>query len=214
MNSGGVKTAPVDLSRIFKSEYTASREPRLVEPQPGHYLAIDGMGEPGGEAFQRRLGALYACAFHLRFALRETERNFLVHKLEGLWWGSRGPGDFSGEPPADWNWKLIIRVPDFIEIPDLRSAQEELRARGKDPIVGKVVLVTLHEGRSIQILHLGPYRNERESIDRMNEFAREHGLAFHGLHHEIYLSDFRKTAPEKLKTILRMPVVAGDGSVR
>jgi hypothetical protein len=202
------RSPPVDLHRLYRREYAASPQPGLVEVGRGRYLTIEGMGEPGGENFQRRLGALYATVYAIKSALRAEGRpDFVVGRLEGLWWGIRGPGDFTREPPGDWNWKLMIRVPEWLTETDLAAAQETLRARGKDPVVAKVRLEDLEEGLCVQALHVGPYDREAETISRMNEFAREQRLAFHGLHHEVYLSDPRRTAPEKLRTILRMPAV-------
>ncbi len=203
-----VKDPPADLFRLHRKEYAASAEPRLVEVGRGRYLTIEGMGEPGGENFRRRLEALYAVAYSLKFALRaEGKQEFVVSRLEALWWGLKGPGDFTREPPSDWNWKLMIRVPESLTEANLTAVQEDLQARGKDPVVAKVRLEDFREGLCVQALHLGPYDREAETIARMNEFARRQGLAFHGLHHEIYLSDPRRTAPEKLKTILRMPAL-------
>lgn len=208
MTSGVKRSPPLDLHRLHRQEYAASPEPALVEVGRGRYLTIEGMGEPGGENFQRRLQALYAAAYAVKSALRtEGGPDFVVSRLEGLWWGLRGPGDFTQEPPGDWNWKLMLRVPESVHAEHLQTAQSTLLARGKDPIVGKVRLEDLEEGLCVQVLHVGPYEREAETIAKMSDFARRHGLLFHGLHHEIYLSDPRRTPPEKLKTILRMPAV-------
>ncbi len=127
-------------------------------------------------------------------------------KLEGLWWGSQPGTDFSSEPQGSWNWKLIIRVPDFIGQGDVKKAVSDLVKKGKSSEVAEVRLETMRQGLCVQMLHVGPYDRERDTMAKMKQFTEEKGLSFHGLHHEIYLSDPRRVAPEKLRTILRMPV--------
>jgi len=196
----------LDLYREHKDEYAATEEPRLVETKSARYLTIDGMGEPGGENFRQRLEALYAVAYAVRSGHKRSGRDYGVAKLEALWWGVRGPGDFSSEPKSDWNWKLMIRTPDFVAADEVKGAANELLARGKSQFTAKVRLESLDEGRCVQILHVGPYDREEESLSKMAAFVKERGLCFRGLHHEIYLSDPRRVEPEKLRTLLRMSV--------
>jgi hypothetical protein len=198
----------VDLFKVHSSEYVKPKDPVLVETQPANYLAIDGMGEPGGDQFSRRVGALYAVAYTLKMTKKKAGQDYVVAKLQAQYWGVGGPGDFSSEPMSEWNWKLMIRTPDFVTEADVADAKASCLAKKSDvPEIGKVNLVQINEGTCVQLLHIGPYSDEERSIKRMNEFAKEKGLSFHGLHHEIYLSDPRRVPPERLKTILRMPVV-------
>jgi hypothetical protein len=125
---------------------------------------------------------------------------------ESLWWGSQGRGDFSQEPKEAWNWKLMVRIPDGVGVADLDAARATLEARGKGDGVDLVKLETIEEGRCVQALHLGPYDTEGTTVDGMLTMAGAEGLHPAGRYHEIYLSDPRRTAPEKLRTILRMPV--------
>ena len=196
----------LDLLGLHKEEYRATGEPRLVETGPARYLAIEGRGEPAGEQFTARLEALFGVAYGIKMAKKKAGQDYKVAKLEGLWWGSRGPGDFSMDPKDEWNWKLIIRTPEFVSEDDLTSTVATLLEKGKGYEVKRVKLETIDEGLCVQILHIGSYAEERPSIEKLNRFAKEQGLSFHGLHHEIYLSDFRRVPPERLKTILRMPV--------
>jgi hypothetical protein len=196
----------LDLYRLHQAEYVAPREPVLLDLKPANYLAIAGRGEPGGAAFQARIGALYGVAYTLKFAKKAAGRDYGVCKLEGLWWGSGGKLDFSAEPKETWNWKLLIRTPDFITARDVAQAAAALRKKGKGPEVDDVQLETLREGRAVQMLHVGPYDREAETIAAMRAHAQAHGRRFAGRHHEIYLSDPRRVAPAKLRTILRMPV--------
>jgi hypothetical protein len=114
---------------------------------------------------------------------------------------------FAGQDSREtWRWKLIIRVPQFIAARDLRDAAAKLKEKGKGDPAAKVRLETIREGRCVQALHVGPYSSEPATIERMKAVAEASGLSFSGAHHEIYLSDPRRVAPEKLRTILRLPV--------
>lgn len=196
----------VDLYKERKADYVAPRKPVLVNIPAAAYLAVAGKGEPGGEQFSEKVGALYAAAFTTKMRLKFAGRDYAVCKLEGLWWVDGKPEDWLTFPRSEWHWKLLIRTPDFIKAKDLKQTIEDLKAKGKGARVAEVKLETIREGQCVQVLHVGPYAKETETIARMQEFAEEQGLKFHGLHHEIYLSDPRRVAPAKLKTILRHPV--------
>ena len=113
---------------------------------------------------------------------------------------------FESTPHEQWNWRMMIRTPEMVKAGDLKKAASVLIDKGKSPSVNDVELQAISEGRCVQMLHVGPYDKEGETIEVMQEFALEQGLEFHGLHHEIYLSDPRRVPPERLKTILRQPV--------
>lgn len=194
----------LDLYRTHRSEYSQSKTPRLVRVRPAHYLTITGRGEPGGDAFTAALAALYGVAYTIRMAQQHLGRDYKICKLEGIWWGDDEGG--SGVPPTEWSWKLLIRVPDFIGAEHVNGAKAALREKGRDPEVREVELEDLAEGTCVQMLHVGPYSHEAETLASMRQFAREQGFAFHGRRHEIYVSDSSRVAEEKLKTILRVPV--------
>jgi hypothetical protein len=196
----------LDLYRLHANEYVTPKTPQLVKTKPGRYLAVQGKGAPGGEEFAKLAGALYGVAFTLKFALKGSGKDYGVSKLEGLWWGTKREENFALEPPEKWNWKIVIRTPDFVTEKDLKDAIATLKKKGKGPEVGRVELQTIDEGLCVQMLHIGPYAEEGKTIGIMEEFAKEEGLRFHGLHHEIYLSDPRRVPAQRLKTILRMPV--------
>jgi hypothetical protein len=195
----------LDLYKTHNDEYAAPKKPALIKVKPASYLCVTGRGAPGGEAFVTKLGALYNVAFTVKMEKKFAGQDYAVCKLEGLWWGS-GRTDFYLEPPATWNWKLLIRTPDFIKKRDVDKAVRRLIDKGKDPSVRAISLERISEGQCVQALHVGPYSRENETIAAMVDFARWKGLSFHGLHHEIYLSDPRRVAPERLRTILRHPV--------
>jgi len=201
------KTEKIDLYTLHKKDYVMAKEPVLIDVKPAIYLAIEGQGEPGGAAFQDRIGALYSMAFTIKMTRKFAgKQDYAVCKLEGQWWAGGCGGDFSNIPMDQWRWKLLIRTPGFIKQADLDRAVEAIVKKGKSAVVKDVTLETIHEGRCVQMLHVGPYDREKETITTMLAFAAKQGLSPRGPHHEIYLSDPRRVAPEKLKTILRMPV--------
>jgi hypothetical protein len=196
----------LDLYARHKEEYAASTEPTIVQVKPARYLAIQGRGEPGGEAFQAAVGALYNVAFTVKMARKAAGRDYAVSKLEGLWWGKGKDGKLIDQPKTSWQWQLLIRVPDWIQAKEVAQTADTLVKKGKSQDVRNVELLLLNEGRSVQMLHVGPYDDEARTIARMESFATGQRLAFHGRHHEIYLSDPRRIQPAKLRTILRRPV--------
>jgi len=134
-------------------------------------------------------------------------QDYKVCKLEGLWWSGGGDGNYRlTANPSDWNWKLLIRVPDFVSPEHVNEAKATLKEKGRDPEVRDVELEEIGEGTCVQMLHVGPYAKEGETLSAMKRFAEEKGLEFHGKHHEIYVSDPSRVAEDKLKTILRIPV--------
>jgi hypothetical protein len=195
-----------DIYKEFAADYATPRTPVIVDIKRARYLAIAGSGEPGGKAFQAAIGALYNVAFTVKMARKFAGRDYTVSKLEGLWWVDDSKRTFLEMPPASWHWKLMIRIPDFITEKEIAAAIEKLLAKGKPKEVSSVELEELHEGRCVQVLHLGPYDKEGPTIAAMEAHAESNGLKFHGSHHEIYLSDPRRVAPAKLRTILRHPV--------
>jgi len=198
--------AKLDLYAKHKDEYVAPAEPVLVTVKPARYLAIEGRGEPGGDAFQAATAALYNVAFTVKMTRKAAGRDYAVSKLEGLWWGKGKDGRFVDQPKHTWRWQLLIRVPDWIQSKEVSAAADGLVKKGKAQDVRNVELLLLDEGRCVQMLHTGPYDDEARTIERMTAFAAGQQLALHGRHHEIYLSDPRRIPAEKLRTILRRPV--------
>jgi hypothetical protein len=197
----------LDLFKLHRDQYATPPTPVIIETQPALYLAIAGQGMPGGEAFMQQMGALYSIAYTIKMTHKFSDGgDYKVGMLEALWWHDHPGLDFDSIPADELRWELLIRTPDFIAPRDLTAAVERLEDKGKTDILREVRLVTLAEGTCVQMLHVGPYDRERESIARMVDFARARGHALHGRHHEIYISDPRRMAPEKLRTILRLPV--------
>ena len=195
----------LDLYKLHKSEYVTPKKPVFIDTKAAKYLTIQGKGEPGGAEFQAQVGALHGVAYTLKFASKFAGRDYRVCHLEGLWMGPKG-WDISQPPPKEWRWKLLIRVPDFTTEEQVKQAIAELKKKGKAPAAPKVKLATIDEGRCVQMLHVGPYSEEVKTVEQMMAAAQDQGLKVRGPHHEIYLSDPRMVAPERLRTILRYSV--------
>lgn len=199
--------AKLDILKKYRAEYVTPKAPVLLTLGPAKYLAFQGRGAPAGSAFQLAVGALYAVAFTIKMTRKFAGKtDYKVAWLEGLWWGSDPRAPFSVRSAKDWRWKVLIRTPTFVTARDLARAQKDLLAKGKAREVARVTLETIREGRCVQMLHVGPYAKEPATIEAMQAFAESKGYAFRGVHHEIYLSDPRRTAPSKLRTILRHAV--------
>ena len=199
--------AKLDLYKKHRAEYVAPRKPTLVTIGPARYLTAEGRGAPAGAAFQAAVGALYAVAFTIKMTRKAAEKgDYKVAALEGLWWGPDRRAPFSVKSPKDWHWKVLIRTPVFVTAADLTRAKKALLAKGKVGEIAKVKLATIREGRCVQMLHVGGYDKEPATIEAMLAFAADQDLAFRGVHHEIYLSDPRRTPPARLRTILRHQV--------
>jgi len=197
----------LDLRKELKRFYTAKRKPEIVDVPPGRFLTIVGRGEPGGEAYAAALQALYSLSYTLKFMCKAEGRDFTVMALEGLWWwDDQEIFDLEGAPPREeWNWKSMIRQPDFVTREMVDEVRPEVREK-RGPAVDEVVLESFHEGLSAQIMHRGPYSEEGPTVMRLHEFIEESGYRMRGRHHEIYLSDPQRSKPENIKTIIRQPI--------
>lgn len=201
------KTEKVDLYKLHKNQYVAPKQPQLVEIETAKYLAVSGRGEPGGEEFTAKIGALYGMAYTIKMTRKFAGgQDYVICKLQCQWWLDDDRQDFSTTPPEQWHWKLLIRTPDFVQRNELDKAVKKLLEKGKEPEVRLVKFESFTEGLCVQMLHVGPYDQEHETISKMAVFAEQKNLEFCGRHHEIYLSDPRRIPPERLKTILRHPV--------
>ena len=197
----------IDLYKQHKDQYKATKKPILLAADEAMYLAIDGRGAPGGDEFTDKIGALYGAAYTIKMTRKFSgQQDYVVCKLEAIWWFDDDKQNFDSAPREKWNWKLMIRTPKIVTQQELERAVSVLIEKGKTPAVREVKLETISEGRCVQMLHVGPYDKEGETVEAMKAFAAEQGFEFDGRHHEIYLSDPRRVPPERLKTILRHPV--------
>jgi hypothetical protein len=201
-----MKASKVDLYRKHHAEYVTPKEPVFVTIGPAKYLTLAGQGSPKGEKFTAAISAMYSVAFTLKMAEKAAGHDYKVCHLEGQWWTDNG-SDWQTTEPENWQWRLLMRVPDFITEKELWVASKTVVAKGKGgALVNDVKLETLEEGRCVQVLHVGPYSAEKATIQRMNAVAEHSGARFRGPHHEIYLSDPRRVPEARLRTILRHPV--------
>ena len=199
--------AKIDLKKTRKDLFSARRTPRFVDVPPLPYCMLDGRGAPSGEAFQGAIQALYSAAFTLKFALKAAGRtDFVAPPLEALWW-SDDPRAFDANRRDAWCWTLMLMLPEHVDGGDLRAALTALERKGKRVAAHDGMrLATLEEGRAVQALHVGPYDGMGPAVDGLGAFAAASGYRQTGRHHDIYLSDPRRTVPAKLKTILRRPL--------
>jgi hypothetical protein len=203
----------LDLTKKYKTYYTAKTKPTLVEIEKAQFISIQGKGDPNERAFAERIEALYPVAYSLKFAYKEKGKDFTVSKLEGLWWfdekkyAAKSMSDTSIEiPRSEWEYRLLIRLPDFVTKKEFENAVKVVIEKKNIVLAKQLEFFEMDEGKCVQMMHVGPFSTEPESLKEIEKFCSENKLAKNGLHHEIYLSDFRKTKPEKLKTILREPV--------
>jgi hypothetical protein len=197
-----------DFKKTLKHLYNPPRSFTIVEVPAMQFLMIDGHGDPNSaQSYQDAVEALYAVAYRCKFASkRALDRDYVVPPLEGLWWAA-DMSTFVTRDKGAWDWTMMIMQPDWIGGDVLAEAVQQV-AQSKDlPALPKLRMETYHEGLSVQITYIGPYDAEGPVLAQLHgEFLPQNDLAEAGKHHEIYLSDPRRTAPEKLKTVLRQPV--------
>ncbi|MDT0308666.1 GyrI-like domain-containing protein [Streptomyces sp. DSM 44917] len=206
--------AKYDVKRALKECYAPrnTADWALVEVPPQRFLAVDGRGNPNTSAdYARAVEALYATAYTIKFASkRALGRDFVVGPLEGLWWSQR-PEVFVTRDKDAWQWRMLISLPDWITDEQVAQAKEAALAKKGLPAIEAVRPETLREGTSAQLLHLGSYDDEGPALARLHHaYLAANGLRPSGHHHEVYLSDPRRTAPARLRTVLRQPVRAAD----
>jgi len=185
---------------------------RFLDLDAYRFVMIDGDGPAGEAAFMPRMPGLYATAWTLRFALKHRGVVTKVGPLEGLWWTSDGTTDldriFGDADRGTWRWTLMITLPDEALTGEVEAALAAGRAKLDEPFARSLRVETFAEGRVAQVLHLGSYAAERPTIETLHAAIADAGLRPAGRHHEIYLGDPRRGAPEKVRTLLRQPVVA------
>lgn len=202
----------VDFKKSLKTLYgpTRSKGIHLVEVPPLRYLMVDGKGDPNAnEAYPAAIAALYAVAYTLKAASKsQLDRDYTVPPLEGLWW-AKDMKAFARNDRRRWLWTMMLMVPDWIGPRMIDAAIAKAGQKKAALDLSNLRVEALEEGRAVQVLHIGSYADEAPVIADMHDrFMVENGLVPVGKHHEIYLSDPRKSAPDKLKTILRQPVRA------
>lgn len=200
----------IDLKRALKSYFSAPKSGWEEITQPAYnYLMVDGKGSPGDSAeYAGALGVLYPAAYGTKFFSKlDLGRDYAVPPLEGLWWAD-DPAAFTMPSRRDeWRWTMLVMLPHWIAADHVAAATKAQAKKKPELDFSKVRMEVLEEGLCLQRLHLGSYADEAPVLAQLHdEVMPQSGLTFTGHHHEIYLSDPRRTAPEKLKTVLRQPV--------
>ena len=205
---------PFDYKKEYKEFYMPKAQPALIEVPAMNYVAVRGKGDPNGSAaYQAAMELLYGIAFTIKMSKLGDHRidgyfDYVVPPLEGFWWQDGVDGvDYSDK--ASFHWISLIRLPDFVTKADFDWAVETA-AKKKKLDCSRAEFLTVDEGLCVQIMHVGAYDDEPATVALMDAFLAENGyendFSATRLHHEIYLSDARKTAPEKLKTVIRHPI--------
>ena len=197
----------IDLKKSLKPFYTASaKKPAIIDVPAMNALMVDGTGDPNGPVFQEAVGSLYGVAYTLKFTFKMKKGvDYPVMALEGLWCAD-DPAVFVSGKRDQWKWTLLIVLPDVVIKKDVAAAVATVKKKAKFPRFPELRFERFAEGKAAQIMHIGPYSAEGPTTERLHRFVEEQGYALRGWHHEIYLGDPRRSAPEKLRTILRHPV--------
>ena len=204
-----------DFKKEYREFYMPKNKPEIVLVLKANYIAVRGKGDPNAEdgAYQKTVGVLYAVAYTLKMSARagyemEGFFDYVVPPLEGFWWQDGVEGvDYKHK--SEFNWISVIRLPDFVTEKDFRWAVETAEKKKKIDC-SSAEFLCVDEGLCVQIMHMGPFDDEPATVALMDEYIRENGyendMAGGRLHHEIYLSDARKTEPSKWKTVIRHPI--------
>ncbi len=207
---------PFDFKKEYKNLYLPKDKPVLIEVPPMTFIMVDGSGDPNNnQDYQQSIELLYALSYAIKMSHKKGKEpsgffEYVVPPLEGLWWIDEG--EFSLTERDNWLWTSLIRQPDFVTPEVFAWACDEVKAKKPDLPVEKARLEVFEEGLCVQIMHIGPYSTEPETMKKIEAFLVEQDLqdkvpTGEGKHHEIYLSDPRKAKPETMKTVLRHPVL-------
>ena len=196
--------AKVDFRKLYPDLYRESRDIADVRAGRGVFLAVDGVGEPGSQAYRDAMGALYALAYTAKFTLKKAGLgDFTIPALECLYFD-----DPATTPKDQWRWRLQLRIPEELTSTALNDVRKAL-AEKKGLDTRAVKRIAWAEGRALQMLHVGPYQQVGPVYQRLMAEATARGLACAGPGHEIYLNDPRRVPPDRIKTLVRMPVGVG-----
>jgi hypothetical protein len=203
-----VTTKKVDLKRELPELYSAARRPGLVEVPELAFLMIDGHGDPNrAPEYAQAVEAIYTVAYTAKFIVKRSLDGIdvAVMPLEGLWW-TPDYSTFTTDDRSAWDWTMMIAQPEQVTPEVVEQARAKAAGRKALAAIDRVRRETFREGRAAQVMHIGPYAAEGPTIQSLHAFIAENGYERAGKHHEIYLRDPRRSAPEKMRTIVRQPV--------
>lgn len=197
----------IDLKKELKNLYNpSSKEATAVDVPAMNFLMVDGEGAPASPQYTAAIEALFSVSYALKFMVKKNKGvDYAVMPLEGLWWVD-DMTKFSAERKDEWKWTGMIMQPKYVTAEDVKVAVEQVQKKKNLPALPKLRFESFQEGKAAQIMHIGPFSAEGPNIQKMHTFILNSGHTLNGKHHEIYLNDPGKTAPEKLKTILRQPM--------
>lgn len=197
----------LDWKKDFKKLYFPPAQPVLVDVPTMHFLMLDGHGDPNhSQAYQEVVEALFSVSYTLKFLIKKAAGiDYAVFPLEGLWWVD-DMSEFSVDRKDEWDWTMMIAQPDMVTAAWVEQARRDAMKKNASKYIEQVRFEPYAEGLCVQVMHTGPYADEGPTIARLHAFLFEQGGMLAGKHHEIYLSDVRRTAPEKLKTVIRQPM--------
>ena len=202
----------IDYKKELKHLYKPSpKSIELVDVPEMNFLMIDGQGDPNtSQEYSDAIEALYAVSYALKFMIKKgnLQIDYGVMPLEGLWWVD-DMSQFSIDDKSNWKWTAMIMQPEHVTQNLFAAACEQVEKKKNPVALSKVRFESFSEGKAAQTMHLGPFSEEGPTIERIHKFVQDKGYSQTGKHHEIYLSDIRKAAPEKWKTILRQPIENG-----
>ncbi len=199
----------IDYKKELKSLYRPSAKKIVeVDVPEMQFLIVDGGGGPASESFQAAIEALYSVSYTLKFMVKKGPIgiDYGVLPLEGLWW-AEDMSDFVNDLKSNWDWRLMIMQPDFISNEMVEAAIQTVSEKKNLSALDKVKFITFAEGLCSQTLHIGPYSEEGPTVARVHDYIASKGAQLTGKHHEIYLSDIRRAAPENWKTVIRQPMI-------
>ncbi|KAA3624317.1 MAG: hypothetical protein DWQ02_23205 [Bacteroidetes bacterium] len=198
----------IDFKKELKHLYKASaKKVEFVDVPAMNFLKIDGKGNPNtSPEYKAAVEALFAVAYGLKFAIKKGPQqiDYGVLPLEGLWW-VENMQEFDVDKKEDWLWTMMIMQPEYVTKELFQKISKEVKDKKQLETVDKIRFEPYEEGKVAQLMHIGPFSEEGPNIQRVHDFITDHGFQLSGKHHEIYLSDIRRAAPEKWKTIIRQP---------
>jgi hypothetical protein len=201
----------INLRKEMKDLYeTSAKKISIVNAPRMNFLMIDGIGDPNtSQSYQEAIEALYGVSYPLKFMVKKGALaiDYGVMPLEGLWWVD-DMTQFNVEDKRDWKWKAMMMQPEFISADAVSEAISQVSEKKRLPALADLRFEAFTEGTAAQILHIGPFSEEGPTVEKLHRFIEDQGYVLSGRHHEIYLSDFRRAAPEKLRTIIRQPMVS------
>lgn len=203
-----MKLEKIDLKKELKHLYNPSaKNPVIVDIPEMNFLMMDGMGDPNtSKEYQKSIEILFGLSYALKFMVKKSMAvDYGVMPLEGLWWVD-DMSQFSIEKKELWKWTSMIMQPQYVTRELVDEALEEVGKKKNFSGLHTVRFGSFHEGLSAQIMHIGPFSAEGPTVEKLHGFIKESGYHRRGKHHEVYLSDYRKTAPERLKTVIRQPI--------